>query len=167
MIAKAGQIADLARGSTVRLAFTGLSRAGKTVFITSLIHNLLSASQGSPRMPLLKVVGEKRLVSAKLESVGAQTLPRFPYTANVAKMSARPPDWPERTTDVSEIEIDLRFTPGTTLSRLAGDTGFMKLQLVDYPGEWLLDLPLLGQSFAEWSRNTLALYRSGIGARIG
>jgi hypothetical protein len=36
-------LAELARGSTVSLAVTGLSRAGKTVFITSLVHNLLSA----------------------------------------------------------------------------------------------------------------------------
>jgi len=166
-LAKVGQMRDLAAGSTVRLAVTGLSRAGKTVFITSLIHNLLSATQGSPRMPLLKAVAEKRLLAAKLESIGAQTLPRFPYTANIAKMSARPPDWPERTTDVSEIEVDLRFKPANTLGRLAGDTGMMRLQLVDYPGEWLLDLPLLSQSYAEWSRNTLRLCRSGIRAKVG
>jgi len=36
-------VAELAKGSTVSLAVTGLSRAGKTVFITSLVHNLLSA----------------------------------------------------------------------------------------------------------------------------
>jgi len=166
-LAKAGQIKDLATGATVRLAVTGLSRAGKTVFITSLIHNLLSASQGSPRMPLLKAVSEKRLLSAKLESIGAQTLPRFPYTTNIAKMSARPPDWPERTTDVSEIELDLRFTPSNTIGKLAGDTGIMRLQLIDYPGEWLLDLPLLTQTYAEWSRTMLRLCRSGIRATIG
>ncbi|HET9689467.1 MAG TPA: YcjX family protein, partial [Pseudolabrys sp.] len=34
-------LAEFAKGSTVSLAVTGLSRAGKTVFITSLVHNLL------------------------------------------------------------------------------------------------------------------------------
>src|SRR5690606_20706941 len=29
----------------------------------------------------------------------------------------------------------------------------------DYPGEWLLDLPMLSQSYAEWSASTLARLR--------
>jgi predicted YcjX-like family ATPase len=32
----------------------------------------------------------------------------------------------------------------------------IRLELLDYPGEWLLDLPLLSLSFADWSRQTLA-----------
>jgi predicted YcjX-like family ATPase len=30
-----------------------------------------------------------------------------------------------------------------------------RLEFLDYPGEWLLDLPLLGQSFADWSEMAL------------
>jgi predicted YcjX-like family ATPase len=30
----------------------------------------------------------------------------------------------------------------------------IRLELLDYPGEWLLDLPLLGLSFSEWSEQT-------------
>ncbi len=30
------------------------------------------------------------------------------------------------------------------------------IDLVDYPGEWLLDLPLLDKSYAEWTRETLS-----------
>ena len=61
-------LAELVKGSTVSLAVTGLSRAGKTVFITSLVHNLLSALHQPHRMPLLKVVGDGRLVAARLAS---------------------------------------------------------------------------------------------------
>jgi len=49
-------LSDLIKGSTIRLAVTGLSRAGKTVFITSLVHNLLSiagaanAPNGAPQI---------------------------------------------------------------------------------------------------------------------
>ena len=32
----------------------------------------------------------------------------------------------------------------------------LAIDIVDYPGEWLLDLPLLEKSFAQWSRETLA-----------
>src|SRR5205823_3186306 len=31
----------------------------------------------------------------------------------------------------------------------------LRLEFLDYPGEWLLDLPLLGEDFGEWSRATL------------
>src|SRR5207249_7696573 len=59
-------IADLAQGSTVWLAVTGLSRSGKTVFITSLVHNLLSSLHNTSRMPLLRVVGDRK--STRLNS---------------------------------------------------------------------------------------------------
>jgi predicted YcjX-like family ATPase len=31
----------------------------------------------------------------------------------------------------------------------------LTLDIVDYPGEWLLDLALVGASYAEWSRQTV------------
>src|SRR5262249_42255991 len=60
-------LGELAGGATVWLAVTGLSRSGKTVFITSLIHNLLSSAHNPNRMPLLGVVGERRLIAATVE----------------------------------------------------------------------------------------------------
>ena len=35
----------------------------------------------------------------------------------------------------------------------------LTLDIVDYPGEWLLDLPLLNKSYAQWSSESLALSR--------
>src|SRR5215475_13143442 len=173
-------VAEFVTGSTVSLAVTGLSRAGTTVFITSLAHNLLSALHQPHRMPLLQVVGDGRLLAAKLAGgksgdksgdrlpdSGALpgALPRFPYRRNIERMAATPADWPKRTTDISEIEIDIRYVPtgalGFLLERLGSGAATLRLRIVDYPGEWLLDLPLLGQTYAEWSRATLRLCRSG------
>jgi predicted YcjX-like family ATPase len=160
-------VTELVKGSTVNLAVTGLSRAGKTVFITSLVHNLLSALHQPHRMPLLKAVGEGRLVAAKLAEHTVR-LPRFPYERNIERMATSPADWPARTTDISDIEIDIRFVPSGALGFLLGQVGSgiatLKLRIVDYPGEWLLDLPLLTQSYADWSRATLRLCRSGMRA---
>ena len=58
-------LSELVKGATISLAVTGLSRAGKTVFITSLVHNLLSALHQPHRLPLLRVVGDGRLVAAR------------------------------------------------------------------------------------------------------
>jgi hypothetical protein len=163
-------LTELVKGSTVSLAVTGLSRAGKTVFITSLVHNLLSALHQPHRMPLLKVVGEGRLVAARLASGKPDKLPRFPYERNIEQMAATPADWPARTNDISAIEIDIRFVPAGALGFLLGQIGSaaatLKLKIIDYPGEWLLDLPLLTQSYADWSRATLQRCRRGIRADI-
>jgi predicted YcjX-like family ATPase len=163
--------ADFVQGSTVSLAVTGLSRAGKTVFITSLAHNLLSAMHQPYRMPLLRVVGEGRLVAARLAQVSAGALPRFPYQGNVERMAATPADWPARTRDLSEVEIEIRYMPtgayGFLLNRIGGGTATLRLKIVDYPGEWLLDLPLLAQTYVDWSRATLRLWRTGVRAEIG
>jgi uncharacterized protein len=163
-----GNLGEMAGGATVWLAVTGLSRSGKTVFITSLIHNLLSSLHNPNRMPLLNVVGEGRLIAARLEGAKAQRLPRFPYQGNIEKMSVA--DWPERTADISEIGIDVRFTPanaiGRFVSELTGSPASLTIRIVDYPGEWLLDLPLLDQSYAEWSRATLRAFRQGVRATL-
>src|SRR5438094_472093 len=111
-------IADLAQGSTVWLAVTGLSRSGKTVFITSLVHNLLSSLHNTSRMPLLRVVGDRRLVAARLEGAKANRLLPFPYHHNIEAMAGGIPDWPERTVDISEIGIDVRFAPAGTVGKL-------------------------------------------------
>jgi predicted YcjX-like family ATPase len=164
----ASSVSELAGGATAWLAVTGLSRSGKTVFITSLIHNLLSSVHNPNRMPLLNVIGEHRLIAANLEGAKAHKLPRFPYLANVAKMAV--PDWPERTADISEIGVEIRFAPanaaGRFLSEITGSPANLTLRIVDYPGEWLLDLPLLGQSYGEWSRATLRAWRQGVRASI-
>jgi hypothetical protein len=164
----ANNLGELAGGATVWLAVTGLSRSGKTVFTTSLIHNLLSSTHNPNRMPLLNVVGERRLIAAVLEGAKAHRLPRFPYLGNIDRMAVA--DWPERTADISEIGIEVRFAPANTmgklLSELTGSPANLTIRIVDYPGEWLLDLPLLTQSYAEWSRATLRAFRQGVRASL-
>ena len=156
--------ADAVQGSTIELAVTGLSRSGKTVFTTSLIHNLLSAVHNRSRMPLLDVVGSGRLIGARLQGAGAGELPRFRYADNIETM-AESMDWPARTEGLSETGVDIRFLPanlpGKMLGQVTGAPARISLRIVDYPGEWLLDLPLMTQSFAEWSRATLQLMRRG------
>ena len=81
------------------------------------------------------------------------------------------PDWPERTADISEIGIEVRFAPANTLGKLlseiTGSPASVTIRIVDYPGEWLLDLPLLAQGYAEWSRATLRSLRKGVRAKPG
>jgi predicted YcjX-like family ATPase len=158
-------ITQAIKGRTIWLAVTGLSRSGKTVLISSLIHNLLSASHNTHRLPFFSAAKEGRLKAAKVAPLMANLLPQFPYEANIRKMSAVPPEWPERTADISEIEIDLVFVPRGLVSRL-NETATLKIKLIDYPGEWLLDLPLLEQTYVQWSSQTMTRLREGARSTI-
>lgn len=168
-LADAFSLTGLSQSSTVWLAVTGLSRAGKTVFITSLIHNLLSAFHNPNRMPLLDVVGERRLLAARLDETHAGALPRFPYRENIEAMARGTPDWPDRTADISEIGVEVFYRPASMLGRFAGQirgsASRLNIRIVDYPGEWLLDLPMLTQNYAEWSRGMVRLMRAGVRAQ--
>ncbi len=139
---------------TLRLAVTGLSRAGKTVFITSFVHNLLSAANGAANMPNLGAARERRLTGATVMPAGAQALPQFPYERNIAHLGAGE-GWPPHTETISRMEIGLRFQPRRWLGRRLA-RGAVSVELIDYPGEWLLDLPLKDMSFAQWSSAVLA-----------
>ena len=146
-------VTDLAE-PTVRLGVTGLARAGKTVFITALVHNLTRGG----RLPFFAPVAEGRVSSAWLEPQPDDTVPRFDYEAHLARLLASPPEWPESTRKVSELRVTLEYSPQGFWRRQLG-VRRLHLDIVDYPGEWLLDLPLLRQSYAEWSREALLAAR--------
>ncbi len=135
----------------VRLGVTGLSRAGKTVFITSLVANLLNRG----RMGQLVVAAEGRIEAAFLQPQPDDTVPRFDFETHLAALTGPEPHWPDSTRAISELRLSFRVRPGGLLSGLRRPR-IVHLDIVDYPGEWLLDLALLDQSYATWSRDVLA-----------
>jgi predicted YcjX-like family ATPase len=154
-------LADLAAGGTIRLGVTGLSRAGKTVFITALVEHLTKAAtpalQGRRNpLPLLQVHAEGRLVAGTLEPQPDDAVPRFAYEDHAAALcgAKQHPElrhWPQSTRRISELRLRLEFAPKVAVR--PGNHS-LAIDIVDYPGEWLLDLPLLGKSFVQWSRET-------------
>ncbi|WP_420351248.1 YcjX family protein [Paenirhodobacter sp.] len=133
----------------IRLGVTGLSRAGKTVFITSLVANLLDRG----RMPALS--GGANIRAAFLQPQPDDTVPRFDYEGHLAALTGPDPHWPEGTRAVSELRLSFRVAPSGLLGGLRG-LRTVHLDIVDYPGEWLLDLGLIDRSFAQWSEGVLA-----------
>ncbi|MFU1478689.1 YcjX family protein [Roseovarius sp. C7] len=135
----------------IRLGVTGLSRAGKTVFITSLVANLLDRG----RMPGLLAASEGRISAAFLQPQPDDTVPRFDYESHLAALTGPAPQWPSGTRAISELRLSLRVRPTGLLAGLTGPRT-VHLDIVDYPGEWLLDLALLDKSYGEWSESVLA-----------
>ena len=150
---------------SIRVGVTGLSRAGKTVFITSLAHALVSRA----RLPGFRALAEGRIAAARLTDHPDDALPSFAYGDHLATLTGPDRAWPDSTRQISAMSIALRYQSRRSwLGGLMGPAGMLggresnlRLDLVDYPGEWLLDLPLLGKSYADWSRETLAKARVG------
>ncbi len=138
----------------IRIGVTGLSRAGKTVFITALVANLLDRG----RMPQLLAASEGRILSAYLQPQPDDTIPRFPFEDHLAAITSDKPRWPEGTRRVSELRLSLKVAQNGLLAGLSGPRT-VHIDIVDYPGEWLLDLALLDKSFAEWSSEALGRLR--------
>ncbi len=146
---------DLMRGiglgdPVIRLGVTGLSRAGKTVFITSLVANLMDRG----RMTALRAAADGSIKAAWLQPQPDDTVPRFEFERHLAALTGPEPYWPDGTRHISELRLSLRVQPRGILG------GWRKpqtvhLDIVDYPGEWLLDLRLMERSYDEWSAEVL------------
>lgn len=134
----------------LRLGVTGLSRAGKTVFITGLVANLLQHG----RMPQLRAAADGRIEAVYLQPQPDDTLPRFDYESHLAALTGDDPRWPQSTRTISELRLSFRVRPAGFLAGFRGPRT-LHLDIVDYPGEWLLDLSLLEKSYGDWSEETL------------
>ncbi|WP_407276673.1 YcjX family protein [Halothiobacillus sp. DCM-1] len=125
----------------LRVGVTGLSQAGKSTLITTLINHLENVRRGS-----LRGVPE---LSSLTHGHWQRATPRaFDYDAGLTALTGQPPRWPQSTTDWSVARIELSF------ARRWHDLAPRKqiIELVDYPGEWLLDLQLMDWSYAEFCR---------------
>lgn len=151
-------IADYAQNlisPTLRLGVTGLSRSGKTVFITSLIYHLLSRSN----LPFFEPLSSGRIRKVYLEPHPDDLLPRFDYEGKLACLTGRPPAWPEGTKKISQLRLTIEYEseqlfPVSLLSGLTGNR--LHIDIIDYPGEWLLDLPLLEKPYELWCKEARA-----------
>jgi predicted YcjX-like family ATPase len=146
-------LADLVTPN-LRLGVTGLARSGKTVFITALVRNLIEGG----RLPFFSAAAEGRLVRAFLEPQPDDAIPRFAYEDHLDALAGTPASWPESTRRVSQLRVTLEYLPRNRLWRAFGPSR-LHVDIVDYPGEWLLDIALIELDYRQWSHAALALAR--------
>ncbi|MEM9783471.1 MAG: YcjX family protein [Pseudomonadota bacterium] len=154
--------------SSIRLGVTGLSGAGKTVFITALIANLLSRE----RLLQFPAGTNGRIRAAMIRPQPDDDVPRFAYEAHVAALRADPPAWPVSTRSVSQLRLSLALQPRGIIEGVSGLLGevfggggngpVLNIDIVDYPGEWLLDLPLMDLDYERWSADALSVAESPV-----
>ena len=136
---------------SLRLGVTGLSRAGKTVFITALVHNMVHGG----RLPMFEAYKSGRISRALLEPQPDDAVPRFQYEEHLSALIDER-IWPDSTRAISQLRLTIEYESASAWGRWLSP-GKLSVDIVDYPGEWLLDLPLLGKSYAEFSADSFAL----------
>ena len=161
-IASALASASPLQRNSYRIAVTGLQRSGKTVFVTSFVHALLHAKD-APIEAFPFFPWRERVRAVELLDIPG--LPRFPYAERLAELLAEPPCWPEPTEGLSGVRVRLHLAPAPRLSRLL-EPRTLHLDLIDYPGEWLLDLPLLALDYEQWSVEMEELANAGTRAAL-
>lgn len=139
-----------------QIVVTGLSRSGKSTLLTSLMAQLLQRTYGGDDhqpMPLLKALPLDRLSDVVFVANDDDTS-AFPFQQHFDQLKQR--QWPASTRRVSAFGIRLSFERTYEwLSQVAGQEK-QQLNVYDYPGEWLMDLPLIDKSYADWSAQVLA-----------
>ncbi len=138
------QVSSVFSEGTIKIAITGLSRSGKTVFITSLIDQLLHQNR------LLSVTHAHATFKTTLKAP-LHNVRRFDYYSFIDQLKNEQ-KWPQGTDAISHTLLEFE---SKSYFSFMGNKVFT-IELIDYPGEWLLDLKMLELSFEDWSLQSLA-----------
>lgn len=147
----------------ITIGVTGLSRSGKTVFIGALAQALVCADvwgqkRGQGPLAQFGLIECGLFRSARIRDDVHTHLPQFPFRKVRDSLAAKKSSWPQPTEGISRLVLDLDYWAQGWFKRLRT----VRIELIDYPGEWLVDLPMLDQNYAQWSEHTLALAKSAI-----
>ncbi len=129
--------------STTKIAITGLSRAGKTVFISSLIDQFLQQKK------IVYVVSKHRPFTGRLLAPKS-AVKRFDYYT-FSKDIKENAKWPEGTDNITSTIIE--FETKSRFSMMGNSK--QRIELIDYPGEWILDIAMLELSYDDWADKTI------------
>jgi predicted YcjX-like family ATPase len=156
---KANELLSRTIDQHITLAVTGLSRSGKTAFITSLVNQLINEGSTS-KLSFFDPVNLGNFIAAKRVPQKHVHVPRFDYDAAISALTSEPASWPKPTHGISELRLAIRYQPKNSILKYATDMATLTVDITDYPGEWLLDLPMLKQTYQEWSQQTHTLMTS-------
>jgi len=128
------------------IGVTGFSGSGKSTFITSLIHQLLYSNEAglSGFLP----ARDHKIVDVRLRPL--PDLELFDYERGIGALASEPPKWPDSTLELSGCVIEVTYKRDSPLKSVMGTNAKFSIEIRDYPGEWLLDIPMLKQDYLSW-----------------
>jgi len=107
-------------------------------------------------LPFFSPQQQQRFLGGRLQSQRDLQTPRFPYEVNLQQLQQG--QWPVSTSSWSQLSLSLRYKPSSGLAAQLTDFRELQLDVVDYPGEWLLDLPMLQQNYQQWCHFSWQLF---------
>lgn len=150
-----GRSVDRLMDRRICLGVTGFSGSGKSTFITSFIHQLRCFEQAA--LPGFSPALQGRILGVQLHELSSG-IEKFPYDCAIDALSQDSPLWPDSTRSLSGALLEIRLKPRASLNPLQRrkyERVFVEIR--DYPGEWLLDLPLLEMSYFDWCQDSRQL----------
>jgi len=139
------------------LGITGLSQSGKTTFITSLLNQLTNHDRAA--LQGFSPVFHDKLIGVKIGPLSDEGVATFDYDSCYKSIACENPEWPNSTSEESGCVIELKLRKKKSiLNPFSAETSTRYIEVRDYPGEWLLDLPLLDMDYLRWCSQCSAQY---------
>ena len=137
---------------------------------------LLAQQEG--RISFTLILRQLSAMQPRMQPQPDDIVPRFDFEAHLSALTGPTPRWPDSTCAVSQLRLSFKVQPTGLLSSLmspSSDSSVSQLRLsfkvqparvychglqgprtlhldiVDYPGEWLLDLALLDKSLTQFA----------------
>lgn len=136
------------------IGVTGFSGSGKSTFITSLIHQLRYSNEA--KLGGFHPARDQKIVETKLLPI--QCLDLFDYEGGIEALSSNPPKWPQPTSSLSGCVIEVTYKRDSFIKSIIGEETKLRVEIRDYPGEWLLDIPLLNQDYQSWCVDSAEIF---------
>ncbi|KXJ60704.1 MAG: hypothetical protein AXW14_03695 [Alteromonas sp. Nap_26] len=152
------KLADVFSKETHRFTITGLSRSGKSMLFTSLITMLKSRSEeGYACMPLLRYLPPSQVLDMHIAPIDGYK--PFPHLDNLEALKRG--EWPSATEEAYGFKLIVRLKQTGSLKKHLLPHTDVVFEFIDYPGEWITDIPMLNKPYAQWSDSAWAQLSSG------
>lgn len=143
-----------------RIGITGTTRAGKTVFLLSLISQLKDNPEFRLQLDSLEYgyrsVKKRYKIKRFKEVELGKGNPVFPYL-HLRDMLSNTEQWPQKTTDSSFFRCS--FIVETENDDSWDWNNEHELEFYDFPGERTADAPMMGKSYRQWSEEMFSEFR--------
>ncbi|MCU7554776.1 YcjX family protein [Alteromonas sp. ASW11-19] len=136
-----------------RFTITGLSRSGKSMLFTSLMTILKYRSEEKYNcLPLLESLPMELVDHMRIEPLPGYAM--FPADAHLQALESG--HWPAPTEQAYGFKLIVRLRQTGNIKKLLMPYTDVVFEFIDYPGEWITDMPMLGKSFSQWSDSAWA-----------
>ncbi len=137
----------------IKLGITGFSRSGKTALITALTNNICHFYDEDIADKLVRFSAFRKyeVISGATVDLKDVTQSVFPYIKARDSIINVNPVWPVPTDGVSKLRLEIMYKNKESSWYKSDSIKRLYLEIIDYPGEWLMDLMLLNCSFEKFS----------------